>query len=298
MKISAFPWSALIFFCLAGWLGGAEDERPVVDASKHREEKPSDPRLPTLFLVGDSTVKSGGQNGAYGWGECLAEYFDLTKINVLNHAIGGRSTRTFYTEGRWEKVLQELKRGDVVLIQFGHNDGGRIGDPAMKRRASGRGIGPETVDDPKPDGTPEQVHTFGWYMTQYVTSVKERGATAILFSPIPHRDAWETGRDFSAMAEWDKQVAEAAGAYFVDLTLVITQAYRQIGKEKVDTFFSDRRTHTNDTGARFNASCVIAGLKSLKENPLAPYFSTKGRDVPAFAPALDAKPRNPNTPSE
>jgi len=267
-------------------LHAAEDDRPVVDGSKVSAEKPRDPKLPTFFIVGDSTVKSGGQKGAYGWGERIAPYFDPTKINLVNHAIGGRSSRTFFTEGRWDKVLAQLKSGDFVIVQFGHNDGGKIGDPAMKRRASGKGTGPETVNDPKPDGTEELVHTFGWYMAKYVTDAKEKGATVILCSPIPHKEAWEKSRDFANVAQWDQEVAAAHGALYFDLTLVVSDGYRKIGKEKADTFFSDARTHTNDAGAQFNAACVIAGLKSLKGNPLAPYFSEKANEVPPYQPAL------------
>jgi lysophospholipase L1-like esterase len=252
-----------------------EDERPVVDARSVREEAPVNPALPTLFLVGDSTVKSGGQNGAIGWGERIAPYFDSRKINVVNAAIGGRSSRTFYTEGRWDKVLAQLKRGDVVIVQFGHNDGGRIGDPAMKNRASGPGIGPETVEDTRPDGSKEQVHSFGWYMAKYVADAKARGATVILASPVPHRDKWQDGRDFAAFADWDRQVAAAGNALFMDLTMLVSDGYRQLGAARVDTFFSDARTHTNTQGADFNAERVVAGLKTLPGNPLGAYFSEK-----------------------
>jgi lysophospholipase L1-like esterase len=252
-----------------------EDERPVVDARSVHEERPLDPKLPTLFLVGDSTVKSGGQNGAIGWGERIAPFFDTRRINVVNSAIGGRSSRTFYTEGRWDKVLTQLKRGDFVIVQFGHNDGGRIGDPAMKNRASAPGTGPETVEDTRPDGSREQVHSFGWYMATYVADAKAKGATVILASPIPHRDKWQEGRDFANFAQWDREVAQANGALFMDLTMIVADAYRQVGAARVDAFFSDARTHTNTIGADFNAARVVDGLKALAGNPLSPYFSDK-----------------------
>jgi lysophospholipase L1-like esterase len=260
---------------LLSFLKPAEDDRPVVDARSVRDESPLDPSLPTLFLVGDSTVKSGGQNGAIGWGERIAPFFDTRKLNVVNAAIGGRSSRTYYTEGRWDKVLAQLKRGDFVIIQFGHNDGGRIGDPAMKNRASAPGIGPETVEDTRPDGSKEQVHSFGWYMAKYVADAKAKGATVILASPIPHKDKWQGERDFASFAEWDRQVAQAGGAQFMDLTMLVSDAYRQAGADKVDTFFSDARTHTNAQGADFNAERVVAGLKALPGNPLGAYFSSK-----------------------
>jgi lysophospholipase L1-like esterase len=249
-----------------------EDDRPVLDASKVAGAQPRDPKLPNLFLVGDSTVKSGGANGAIGWGERIATHFDTNKINVVNHAIGGRSSRTFFTEGRWNKVVEQIKPGDFVAIQFGHNDGGRIGDPANKNRASVPGIGPETVEDTKPDGTKEQVHTFGWYMARYVAEAKAKGATVILLSPVPHRDAWENGRDFASFAQWDEDVARKGGALYADLTMVISDAYRQQGAQVVDTYFSDARTHTNEAGAQFNAARVVDAFNGLPGKPLAQYL--------------------------
>ena len=249
-----------------------EDDRPVVDASKVASEKPVNAALPNLLIVGDSTVRSGGQGGAIGWGERIGPYFQMNKINVINHAIGGRSSRTFYTEGRWEKVVAQMKAGDTVLIQFGHNDGARIGDPAGKNRGSGPGIGPETVEETRPDGRIEQVHTFGWYMSRYVTDAKGKGANVVLLSPIPHKDKWQGERDFANYAQWGQQVAQAGGAHFIDLTMLISDGYRQIGAEKVNTFFSDARTHTNDAGAQFNAERVVAGLQALPGNPLGAYF--------------------------
>jgi lysophospholipase L1-like esterase len=250
----------------------AEDERPVVDAGRVPGEQPRDPRLPSVFIVGDSTVKSGGQNGAIGWGERIAQYFDTSRVNIVNHAIGGRSSRTFLTEGRWERVLGQLKAGDVVLIQFGHNDGGRIGDPANKNRASAPGTGPETVTDTRPDGSQEQVHSFGWYMARYVADAKARGATVVLLSPVPHRDAWEQGRDFASFAEWDREVAAREGALFADLTMTVSEGYRRLGAATVNGFFSDARTHTNDAGARFNAQSVVAALKALPANPVGAWL--------------------------
>jgi lysophospholipase L1-like esterase len=262
-----------------------EDERPVVDAQSVKAEQAANSALPTLHLVGDSTVKSGGASGHIGWGERMAPYIDAGKANVVNHAIGGRSSRTFYNEGRWQKVMDALKAGDVVLIQFGHNDGGRIGDPAMKGRASGAGIGPETVEDRKPDGTVEQVHTFGWYMARYVQDARAKGATVVLLSPVPHRDAWQDRRDFENFAQWDREVAQRNGARFADLTMAITAGYRRAGANVVDTYFSDARTHTNEAGAAFNAQSVVAALKALPENPVGKWLTAQGQQVPAAAPA-------------
>jgi len=246
------------------------DERPVVDARKVKVEAPRDPKLPSLVLIGDSTVRSGGQNGAYGWGERLAQFFDTQRINIVNNAIGGRSSRTFFTEGRWASVLEQLKPGDTLLIQFGHNDGARIGDPAGKNRGSVPGIGPEVVEDTRPDGAKEMVQSFGWYLARYINDAKAKGANAVVLSPIPHKDRWkpEQPRDFENYAAWGEQVARANGAQFIDLTTLVTEAYRKAGAERVDGFFSDARTHTNDAGAVFNAAQVVEGLKRLPGQPL------------------------------
>jgi lysophospholipase L1-like esterase len=285
MKTKLTRIALFLTFATAGLLR-AQDARPVVDASKVPVENAGNAALPTFHIVGDSTVKSGGTGaGLWGWGERITPFFETIKINVVNHAIGGRSARTFFTEGRWQKVMDATKPGDFVIIQFGHNDGGRIGDPAAKGRPDGKGIGDETVEDTKPDGTQELVHTFGWYMAKYVDDAKAKGATVILVSPIPHKQNWETGRDFANIAQWDTEVAKAHGALYFDLTMVVTDAYKKEGAAKVETFFADKGTHTSDIGAQFNAARVVAGLKSLPGNPMGKYFSETGNAVEAYVPA-------------
>jgi lysophospholipase L1-like esterase len=291
---------AFVFVFAGGILRAADDERPVVDASKVPVEKIANAALPTFHIIGDSTVRSGGSSGHWGWGERIAPYFDTNKINIVNQAIAGRSARTYFNDGHWQNTIASVKSGDFLIIQFGTNDGGKIGDPAAKGRPDGAGIGDETVEDTKPDGTKELVHTFGWYMAQFITQAQARGAIVILVSPIPHKDHWETGRDFASFAQWDAEVAKAHGALFFDLTMAITDAYKKIGMEKVAPMFADARTHTTDPGAQFNAACVIAGLKNLANNPLAPYFSEKAKEIEPWQPAAQsnstnssAKPSNP-----
>jgi rhamnogalacturonan acetylesterase len=82
------------------------------------------PGIPTLWLIGDSTVRNGqdtGGNGQWGWGNPIASYFDQDKINVQNRAMGGTSSRT-YMNSFWDRVLPEIKPGDYLIMQFGHND--------------------------------------------------------------------------------------------------------------------------------------------------------------------------------
>ena len=103
---------------------------------------------PTFYIIGDSTVKNGdgtGENNQMGWGTVITPFFDTTTINVQNHAIGGRSSRTFITEGRWERILQTLKKGDYVIMQFGHNDAGPLDDTA-RARGTIRGISEDSTE--------------------------------------------------------------------------------------------------------------------------------------------------------
>src|ERR1700723_2997811 len=87
------------------------------------QNAPLNPALPTVFIVGDSTARNQAD---LGWGDHFAHYFDTTRINVANRAHAGRSSRTFINEGSWDKVLAEIKPGDFVLLQMGHNDGGDL----------------------------------------------------------------------------------------------------------------------------------------------------------------------------
>ncbi|MBR1388689.1 MAG: rhamnogalacturonan acetylesterase, partial [Prevotella sp.] len=80
---------------------------------------------PVLFLIGNSTMRNGtmgnGNNGQWGWGYYANKYFDCRKISVENQALGGMSTRTFYTD-LWPAVREALKPGDWVIVSIGHND--------------------------------------------------------------------------------------------------------------------------------------------------------------------------------
>jgi lysophospholipase L1-like esterase len=165
------------------------------------------PKLPTLFVVGDSTANNTA-NGARGWGDPFADYFDTTKINVRNRARAGRSSRTFVTEGLWDKVLGEMKAGDFVLIQFGHNDGGPL--DAGRARGSLPGIGEEWQEITTPQGNKETVHTYGWYLRKFIAEAKAKGATPIVLS-LTVRNIWQDGkveRGSGKFGQWAAEVAK------------------------------------------------------------------------------------------
>lgn len=248
--------------------------------------KPANPRLPTLFLVGDSTVRNGhgdGANGQWGWGEPLVDYFDPAKINVVNRAIGGRSSRTYITEGHWDDTLALMKAGDVVLFQFGHNDSGPLDDTA-RARGTLKGIGEDTQEIENPILLRhETVHTYGWYMRKYVDDTVAKGAIPIICSPIP-RKIWKDGkvvRNAQDYGGWARQVAAERHVAFIDLNEIIARRYDALGEAKVEPLFADPHTHTSRAGSELNAEAVVAGLKALAKDPVVADFSEKGRGVPA-----------------
>lgn len=235
---------------------------------------------PVFYIIGDSTVKNGdgtGKGQLWGWGSFMADYFDSTKLDVQNHAMGGRSSRTFITEGRWEKILSTLKTGDYVIMQFGHNDSGPLDDTA-RARGTIKGIGEDSVEIYNPiRKMKEVVHTYGWYMRKYIREAKAKGAIAIVCSPIPRND-WKDGkvlRSSDSYSKWVEQVAKEEGAYFINLNEIVAAKYEQLGADAVKPFFPGDHTHTNIDGAKLNAEIVINALKEIKPGDLINYIKAK-----------------------
>jgi xylan 1,4-beta-xylosidase len=239
--------------------------------------RPVNPNLPTIFVVGDSTANTHG-NGALGWGDPFIDYFDLAKANVLNRARAGRSSRTFITEGLWDKVLGEMKRGDFGLIQFGHNDGGAVNDET-RARGSLPGTGTETQEiDNLLTKQHEVVHTFGWYMRKMIEDTKAKGAVPIVLS-LTVRNIWKDGRverGSGKFGQWAAEVANSEKVLFIDLTKLIADKYEEFGEEKVKALFGPDHTHTSPAGAELNATLVVEGIKGLK-SPLKSFLLNRPR---------------------
>jgi rhamnogalacturonan acetylesterase len=234
-------------------------------------------KKPTFFIIGDSTVKNGqgtGSGSLWGWGDFIAPYFDTSKITIENHARGGTSSRTFQTQGLWDRVLTKMKAGDYLILQFGHNDGSALDDTA-RARGTIKGIGEESKEIYNPiRKVQEVVHTYGWYLRKYINDAKAKGATVIVCSPIPRND-WKDGkvmRSKDSYASWASQVAKAEGVAFIDLNELVAQRYETMGAAAVKPFFPGDHTHTNMDGARFNASIVVEQLKEIKPGKLNRYF--------------------------
>ncbi|HEX2854741.1 MAG TPA: GDSL-type esterase/lipase family protein [Opitutaceae bacterium] len=269
------------------------------------------PRRPTLFVLGDSTARNNGKgkNGqpCAGWGTPLADYFDAEKVTVANVAHAGQSSRTYFTNpGDWPSVLPRIEAGDFVLLVFGINDGGPPRD--VRSRGSIPGLGDETVELPRADGTVETAHTYGWYMAAMASAARAKGAR-VYFLTVTTRNIWtnpkakfrdatpteplpadydpgedriERGTGNGRYTQWTKELGEKLHLPVLDLTNLCADRYEKLGREAVDKFYSDHN-HTYLAGADFVAASIVAGLKAFEPSPFLPLLSEKGRGVPPAA---------------
>jgi len=155
------------------------------------------PKTITLFLVGDSTVANKpykGSNPEKGWGQVLQLYFN-EQVQVENYALNGRSTKSFINEGHWERVKNRIKKGDYVLIEFGHND---------EKENS-----PERYADPKIE--------FPKLLTTYISDTRARGGVPILATPIVRRSFDERGYLVETHGEYPDAVRKIAQEQKVNL---------------------------------------------------------------------------------
>jgi len=241
-------------------------------------DAPLNPALPTLFIVGDSTARNGAD---LGWGDHLAPFFDTSRINVANRARAGRSSRSYIDEGFWDKTLAEMKRGDFVLLQMGHNDSGDLG--GAKPRGSLKGIGEETKDVAQTTGPyagkTETLHTFGWYLRKYIADARAKGVTPILLTTTI-RNIWTPGPDGAPHIERDmgydvfiRQVAASEHVPVADMASIEADRLEALGPEKTALLFPKDHTHTSAEGATLNAGAVVESLQVL-HSPLMAFRST------------------------
>jgi rhamnogalacturonan acetylesterase len=231
------------------------------------------PALPTVFIVGDSTARNQAD---LGWGDHMAHYFDTARINVANRAIAGRSSRSYIREGVWDRVLAEIKPGDYVLLQMGHNDGGDL--DGSKPRGSLKGLGSETKDVTLTDGSLETVHTYGWYMRKYIADTRAKHAMPLLLS-LTIRNLWSAGpdgkshieRDMGYDAELHQLAAEEHVAY-IDMATIEADRLEGMGPAKTALIFPVDHTHTSAEGAEINAQCVAQALREAHSR-LAEYLA-------------------------
>ncbi len=280
--------------------GAAADEPPAPPPAP--VPPPAD--RPSLYVIGDSTAaKSTRTITIQGWGEPFLDYFDPAKINVVNAARGGRSTRTFITEGSLDALVAKLKPGDIVLVQFGHNDVFPLNDNVARGTLHGLGDETEEIDNGL-IRKHEIVHTFGWYLKKMVADIRANGARPILLTltlrfrynadgslertPDPTLDLANTNR-FTApsiYSVWTSEVAKSEHVPLLDVHNLIADRYEKDGRAIVANYFNNPRdpTHRDPLGAALDAELTLSALRTLEGKTLDPLLSSKGRTVPPAAP--------------
>ena len=244
---------------------------------------------PMVFLCGDSTGKNEDDrpDGMWGWGSQGYTIFDSTKCVFQNQAMAGRSTRTYIDEGRWEVVYNSLQKGDVVLIQFGHNDIGGIKD-GKKRGVLATAKDSSAVYCMENSGVYKVIYSYGWYLKKMIRDAQEKGAVPVLLSLTP-RNEWHEGNGHSrgfiypvnekrgklyierrneTFGSWCRSVARETGCEFVDVHNITANALDKLGPAKSASYFKNDHTHTSLKGAQLNAKSVAQGLRDI-QSPVA-----------------------------
>jgi lysophospholipase L1-like esterase len=202
-----------------------------------------------VYLAGDSTVQTYSVEHApqAGWGQFIHNYFSDNVI-INNHAIGGRSSKTFVTEGRLEAIGSEIGQGDYLFIQMGHND-----STVSK---------PERYTDPDTD--------YKAYLHMYVDSARKREATPVFITPVGrlHYEQGSFMNDFPAYCKAMKEVAAEAEVLLIDLMQKSLQQFTAVGYEEAKSFFMISSngtdcTHFTEKGANRMAALVAQGVKEL-----------------------------------
>lgn len=220
-----------------------------------------------VVIVGDSTVQDWPTTDTKrGWGQMLPGYF-AADVTVANHAMGGRSSKTFRAEGRWTKVLAAKPR--LVLIQFGHND------------AHGPG---------RPESTDAQTD-FRDNMLRYVDEAKAAGISVVLVTPPPHRIPGPRGGMDGGLAPYATvitAVAKDRGIPCIDLFATAGGMFNGLSEEaRVALFCStEDRSHFSIRGASLLAKMIA---EALAQEPLTKGMLRKPGDWPAIARSVDGK---------
>ena len=243
--------------------------RPVPGSSRRGQN-------PVLFLIGNSTKRNGtrgdGSNGQWGWGYYANKYFDEGSITVENQALGGMSTRTFYTD-LWPAVRDALQPGDWVIVSIGHNDNGEFFDQ-RRARAVIPGVDPDTCYIGFNQRTQRQdtVYSYGQYLRMYINDIRAHGANPILMSLTP-RDAYDAQTGLvvrKPQTQWAAYVAAIEGVPFVDLNELSGQKLDSFSPWKQKYHFLGDHIHTSKFGAELNARSAAEGIWHSSNPQLRP----------------------------
>ena len=215
-------------------------------------------KLITIYTIGDSTManKRAEVYPETGWGQVFQNYFD-SKVKVSNHALNGRSSKSFIDEGYWKVVHDSQRRGDYVLIQFGHND--------------------EKADKPAVYTDPQT--SYRQNLEKYITETRAKGATPILLTSIVRRKFDESGKLVETHRKYPDAVREVAANFkvnIIDMQLLTRNIVSSLGNEaskklylwtSPDQKFPEGRkddTHLSVDGAKTFAGLAAGEVAKMK----------------------------------
>lgn len=229
-----------------------------------------------VYLAGDSTLaeKTADKRPETGWGERLQNHFDEAKVRIENHAQNGRSTKSFIDEGRWQTIVDKLKRGDYVFIEFGHNDQKKE-DP--KRFADANG-------------------DYRNNLIKFVEDARAKKAFPVLLTPVVRRRFDEKGGFYDTHGEYPnavRQVAAELKVPLIDLHRESENLLVKLGAENSKKLFLilpkgehpnypngvDDNTHFSAFGAEQTARLAAKEIRAMKIG-LAKYLVKPQKDLP------------------
>ncbi|MFM1877283.1 MAG: hypothetical protein RLZZ241_149 [Bacteroidota bacterium] len=246
----------------------------ILNLSCTKKPDPNERTAPptfTIYTIGDSTMAeklNPEQNPERGWVQMLPLFLNQP-LSIENHAVNGRSTKSFIAEGRWDSIYKRLQQDDLVFIQFGHND--------------------QKEQDPKRYTNPHT--TYRQNLIKFVTEAREKGAVPVLFSSIARRNFNEAGTLIDTHGAYPQEVRMVAEQFyvpFIDLQLLTEQlevSYGEEGSKVLHLHYKpgelayypegkEDNTHLSVKGAKEVAKLAASSLK-LKVTSLAPFIQIK-----------------------
>lgn len=213
-----------------------------------------------VYLAGDSTMaeKKPEKRPETGWGEMFQQYFDAEKVRIENHAQNGRSTKTFISENRWQTIVDKLKKGDYVFIQFGHND---------------------SAKDKGERYTPPEDYRKN--LIRFVEEVRAKKANPVLLTPVVRRRFDKDGNFYDSHGEYPDLVRGVAREYkvaLIDMHRASEAVIKKYGVEDSRKLFLQLKagenanypngiednTHFSPLGAEEMARLAVAGIRAEK----------------------------------
>lgn len=210
----------------------------------------------TVYTIGNSTMadkRNPETNKERGWGMVFSQFFDGTVVTVSNHARNGRSSKSFYNEGRWDAILSTMRPGDYVIIQFGHND--------QKEEQ------PALYTDPDPSCTDPKL-SYRVFLKMYVNDTRAKGAIPILMTSVVRRDFDENGILRNTLGVYPDAVREVAaelGVPFIDMEKKSRELVQRLGVEESKSLYmistgKNDNTHFVEKGATAMARLAAEGI--------------------------------------